>query len=1396
VRRTWNRLAAVTVAVAAAALAGPSPTADAPVGPQSAASHQRSLVPIGHGLGGGPPKPAPPPPARSTGSLPADRPPTTSPTPIRLPQSQPPAPRTVGATVLGPAPPGTHLAIQVDLRPRHVPALAALAAAVSDPSSPQFRRFLTVGAFRSRFGADPGAVAAVSDYLSAAGLHVGPVAPDGLSVTVSGAESAIARAFSAPMVAVRTAAGTIVDGSLVAPQLPGRLLASVDAVQGLDPWVAAKPTIVDGPAPGTQRAAAAAVTTPAPATTTASGSPSTCTAISALPGAQGPAQLAATYGLNGFWSADEFGQGTTVAVVEFDSFSPSDIASFDQCLGITTSVTVDAPPGATFSGTDSAEPTGDIETLASLAPNASVLDDADSNGTGFGPVLEQAVTASPLPTVVSISWGLCDVDMGAAAERADNVYLAEAAVQGQSVVAASGDTGAEGCGPADPSTVSASYPASSPYVLAVGGTNAATTSGTQATAWDDRSGTIGASGGGLNPYAAQPTWQTSPGTTAYQGSPWCTTNGGSCRAVPDVSAIAQAVYPLYCTSQGCPVAGWQLVGGTSMAAPSWAAALSLAGEQCATGAGLGLVDPLLYQLADTGELPLGMVAAGSNAWYSQGPPGIFTGSGTGYDPVTGLGALGQGGPSLAGGQLCHAPSPLPTDSLPTSPLSLGPVSPGTTATASFTLTTGTAAALRVIGVSVAGSAYGSGSPFSAQLGACGTSVGATQTVPAGGTCTVDVSFSAATDGTYHDMVLVDDNADGVLQEVAVQATVAPTSDLAVSTTSLPFGAVQQDTNQHQQSVRLTNTSTTLDVPGLAATLTVSSSTLSTLPTVASGCGAGLGPGASCTVTVTLDSNQAPGGYQGTLALTAAGATAPSVTLPVTATLTAAVLSDQITPDPVALGTITVGTSASATVTVTDTSATAALGLLSASLSGTGASVMVLTTDDCSDSVLAPGASCSITVSAQPDVAGTLDATLDVPRADGVVGTTTVSADAVSAPSGSAGDSAGTTSSSAGSAGPSGSTAGSGTSGGSGAGSGGGTAGGAGSGGASSSGGSSGSAPAPPAVTRIAGQTADGTAIAVAQALYPQPASASAVVLARDDDFSDALAGGPLAAAVGGPLLVTPGTPLASSLDPAVLAEIERVLVPGGTVDIIGGPLALAPGIDAQLRQAGFVPQRVYGQTQYGTAVAVAELLGNPSTVFEATALDFSDALAAVPAAITAHGAILLTDGNVPDPTTTAYLANHPPALRYAIGGPLAAAGADPAAIAVYGQTAFGTAAAVADRFFPTATTVGVATSTTFTDALAGGVAMARAAGPMLLLPPTGVPSTLTAYLIGDQTHLTSLTVFGGPLAVGDSQLSALLGSIPSPAGGSASPNGVVLPAPLPPLVTAASDRPVEGQRRR
>ena len=98
--------------------------------------------------------------------------------------------------------------------------------------------------------------------------------------------------------------------------------------------------------------------------------------------------------------------------------------------------------------------------------------------------------------------------------------------------------------------------------------------------------------------------------------------------------------------------------------------------------------------------------------------------------------------------------------------------------------------------------------------------------------------------------------------------------------------------------------------------------------------------------------------------------------------------------------------------------------------------------------------------------------------------------------------------------------------------------------------------------------------------------ANVVVLSGAKAFADALAGSPLAAQVGGPVLFTN----TSTLDPRTRSEIDRVLLPGGTIYITGGTATVSSGIETALKNAGYDVRRLGGRNRYEVAVYVAKAL--------------------------------------------------------------------------------------------------------------------------------------------------------------------------------------------------------------
>ncbi len=275
--------------------------------------------------------------------------------------------------------------------------------------------------------------------------------------------------------------------------------------------------------------------------------------------------------------------------------------------------------------------------------------------------------------------------------------------------------------------------------------------------------------------------------------------------------------------------------------------------------------------------------------------------------------------------------------------------------------------------------------------------------------------------------------------------------------------------------------------------------------------------------------------------------------------------------------------------------------------------------------------------------------------------------------------------------------------------------------------------------RVAGTDRIGTAVAVSQLNFPS-GGAGAVVLARSDDFPDALVAAPLAAATRAPLLFVQG----GSLPTVTRNEISRVLGAHGSVYLIGSTSAIPTSVETTLQSLGYTTTRIGGADRYATAVAVANVLGGRSTVFLATGINFPDALAAGPAAAHVGGVVLLTDGSSVPAVTRAYLNAHVGTV-YAVGGP--AARADGAAIQIVGTDRFSTATTLASTFFSTPSSVGVASGATFADAMSGGAYLARVGGPIVLTYPTAMPGSTSNYLNVVRSSVATSSIFGGTAAI-------------------------------------------------
>jgi putative cell wall-binding protein len=310
------------------------------------------------------------------------------------------------------------------------------------------------------------------------------------------------------------------------------------------------------------------------------------------------------------------------------------------------------------------------------------------------------------------------------------------------------------------------------------------------------------------------------------------------------------------------------------------------------------------------------------------------------------------------------------------------------------------------------------------------------------------------------------------------------------------------------------------------------------------------------------------------------------------------------------------------------------------------------------------------------------------------------------------------------------------------------------------------------VTRIQGADRIATAIDASQFLFgpaTDPATAAgAVVLARSDLFPDALAGVPLAAASVGPLLITPPT----QLDGRVAGEIVRTLPKDKPVYLLGGTGALSQAVEDAVKALGYTNvKRLQGSNRFLTALAIAQQVEQvlapapPPVVLIATGWNFPDALGGGAAAGAAGGVVVLSDNaTLPQPVRD-YVTQKQQAGAFVatVGGP--AAPSYPAANqAIVGADRYDTAASVAKTFFVSATgegpvTAGLATGTTFPDALSGGALMALLGGPMLLTQPTTLNAHAGAFLSTHHASIDYAFISGGGGAVSntvDGQVAAAI----------------------------------------
>ena len=483
-------------------------------------------------------------------------------------------PEVVSSQVL---PKHEHITISVIVRPKTAIDPARLGAGNQPISRERFAEM---------HGADPDSVALVKSFAGEYGLQVEPdVDPARRTVHLTGSVTAFEKAFGTTLeqhttenatLRVRTGVLTIPDG----------LSGHITAVLGLDNRPQAKPHF---------RVARPHVSS-----------------ISYT-----PVGVAALYGF-----PTTGGAGQTIGLIELGGgYKTADLEVYFRGIGqnppLVSAVSVDKAKSkpSNPNGADG-EVMLDIEVAAAVAPGATIaVYFAPNTDQGFLDAITTAVhDAQRKPGVISISWGGPESSWTQGALTAMDEACQAAAALGVTITVACGDSGStdgvtDGANHVD-------FPASSPHVLACGGTKlvGTNTTITSETVWNELSSNEGATGGGVSTVFALPTWQASAEVPAPTGG-----IGG--RGLPDVSGNAD------------PSTGYKIrvdgedtvIGGTSAVAPLWAGLITVA--NAANGTNAGFLNPKLYAARETSTFR--DITEGSNGAFQAGP---------GWDACSGLGS--------------------------------------------------------------------------------------------------------------------------------------------------------------------------------------------------------------------------------------------------------------------------------------------------------------------------------------------------------------------------------------------------------------------------------------------------------------------------------------------------------------------------------------------------------------------------------------------------------------------------------------------------------------------------------------------------------------------------------------------------------------------------------------
>jgi subtilase family serine protease len=559
---------------------------------------------------------------------------------------------------LGQASTGTKLPVEIGM----IASQSAIANAVksaSNPTSSSYGKYLSISSLRSKYGASSSRRNAVTGAFNKYNVtatvdvfHLRLVA----TITIGTAQKMFGTSWH---VYLDNSTGARTALPVHTPKLPSGLSGNVDTVAGLGHVISSgSSAAADGPSATLLPMVQPPTYDGGTPTRTGTISPgcATSTFPSSVFSTAGlfPNQIDTAYGISALQAAGLQGAGINLAILGEAPTPMNDVTAYRNCFGFQGTSLKIHNAGSIKPILESSL---DAMTVAMVAPKLNRLDLwvkqlGQNNPQGAIDLLAAPIQATtngiPLPNVISISYGACEaaVKPYSAARTLFDREAAAIDALGITIVVAAGDSGSSTCAHGvNPSRLtsydeqqSASWPAVSPWVLAVGGTNISLTpSNTIAFSgvWNDTEflapyETIAGGGGGVSTTEKRPWWQ-----TASQSAN---------RPLPDVAAFADPApgYAIVCSSgvQSCPPTSGQTiayVGGTSAATPLVAGMIAL-WDQFAKQEKWpkpGFIAPMLYYIANHAPTSFLDITTGTNSVFSNLS---CCQAGPGYDEATGLGS--------------------------------------------------------------------------------------------------------------------------------------------------------------------------------------------------------------------------------------------------------------------------------------------------------------------------------------------------------------------------------------------------------------------------------------------------------------------------------------------------------------------------------------------------------------------------------------------------------------------------------------------------------------------------------------------------------------------------------------------------------------------------------------